>query len=135
MTKEIGNIIRMIRIERGYTQIQLAELLNITQASLSNIEQNKIKPRISTMRKLSNIFDYDFFQVETLNKHELFECLFKIDSVYDLDIINDNEDYYLHIKDKNINFLIGIWISVLYMKNTEQEKYEQWKKDFLQQLK
>lgn len=50
---QIMQMIIDIRQEKGLTQKQLAELAGIEQASLSRIENGKVSPDISTIKKIA----------------------------------------------------------------------------------
>jgi len=49
--------LKNLRIEFGYTQAQLAEMLNIKQQSYSRYEKGTGEPNIATLCKLADIFD------------------------------------------------------------------------------
>lgn len=48
-----GEKIRMIRLEKGITQKQLAKLLNTSQQNLAQYESGKRKPKIETLHKIA----------------------------------------------------------------------------------
>lgn len=50
------NKIRENRRKMGWTQIELAKALNISQGSLSGYETGKIEPDMTTMRKMADLF-------------------------------------------------------------------------------
>ncbi len=45
-----------LRLAFGWTQVQLAQKLNITKQTVSNWENDNIQPSIEMLIKLSNIF-------------------------------------------------------------------------------
>ena len=51
------DIIKNLRKEKGLTQIQLAEQLNLDQTAISKWERGKSLPDIQTLILLSNFFD------------------------------------------------------------------------------
>ncbi len=51
------NNLKNLRIQFGYTQAQLAEMLNIKQQSYSRYEKGTGEPNIATLCKLADIFD------------------------------------------------------------------------------
>ena len=53
----IGETIRNIRKKRGIRQAELASEINITQSYLSQIENNKKEPHLSTLANIANILD------------------------------------------------------------------------------
>ena len=53
----IGNRITILRTRKGMTQKKLAQLSNITEASLSRYENGLREPKINTLIKLSDVLD------------------------------------------------------------------------------
>lgn len=49
---KIGAILKQSRIEKGYTQEQLAELLNTKKTAISRIENHAEDIRLSTLEKI-----------------------------------------------------------------------------------
>ncbi len=45
------------RIERGYSQKELASMVGVTNQTISNYERNKIRPSYENMKKISKILD------------------------------------------------------------------------------
>lgn len=54
-------LITSLRIKRGYTQMALAEALNISQSMVSDLETGKVQPTIRTLRKYLDFFDMDLY--------------------------------------------------------------------------
>ncbi len=55
--REIGQRIRALRMERGLTQQELADLIGISQNSISKIEPGLRVPSIDTFLVLAELFD------------------------------------------------------------------------------
>ena len=53
----VSNSIKKLREERGMTQDELAEKLNVTRQAVSNWETGKTQPDIETLTRLAEIFD------------------------------------------------------------------------------
>ena len=51
------NLIKQIRVLKGFSQAQIAELLDITQASYARIEQGQTKLSVERIEQLAKIFD------------------------------------------------------------------------------
>ncbi len=49
--------LRSIRIEEGYTQAKVSELLNISQQTYSDYENNKTEPNYETLLKIAELFN------------------------------------------------------------------------------
>lgn len=55
----IGEMIKKMRKEKGYSQRTLAEKLNIAQTTLSGYETNYSNPVFSTIEEIAKICDYE----------------------------------------------------------------------------
>lgn len=55
--RQIGKNIKKYRTEKGMTQDQLAEKLNVTRQAVSNWETGKTQPDIEMLTKISEYFD------------------------------------------------------------------------------
>ena len=58
---KIGNKLRVFRTEKGYTQEKIADLLQISQASYSNLENNRWSSNDSKEFSFSIVFSFHFF--------------------------------------------------------------------------
>lgn len=54
---KFGEIIRVLRIKRGYSQQKLAKLLGITRSALGNYEQGLREPNFDTVELFADFFD------------------------------------------------------------------------------
>lgn len=80
--KELGKKIKRMRIEKGYTQEQLSELIDISQKALSSIETGENFVKAETLDKILKIFD--------ITAEELFATNQLKDSAELLEMINKN---------------------------------------------
>ncbi|TDS56557.1 helix-turn-helix domain-containing protein [Myroides indicus] len=55
----IASKIRKLRNKRGFSQEYLADCLNISQATLSNLESGKTTPDFNILQKLCEIFEIE----------------------------------------------------------------------------
>ena len=55
--KIISQNVRMYRAKYNYSQMVLADFVNITQTQLSAIERGAVMPKISTLTKLAQVFN------------------------------------------------------------------------------
>lgn len=53
----VSNSIKKLREEKGMTQDELAEKLNVTRQAVSNWETGRTQPDIETLTKLAEVFD------------------------------------------------------------------------------
>lgn len=89
----LGNTIRNKRIELGYSQEQLAELIGITPTHLKHLESEHRKPSIEVLVKLMEHLNFSFDaivypSVDRLKEKELF-LLLSACSDKELNIIKD----------------------------------------------
>lgn len=55
--KELGEKIKRLRKEQGYTQEQFAEMIDISSRNMSNIEQGISFPKPETLEKIVKSFE------------------------------------------------------------------------------
>lgn len=80
--KELGKKIKRMRIEKGYTQEQLSELIDISQKALSSIETGENFVKAETLDKILKTFD--------ITAEKLFATNQLKDSAELLEMINEN---------------------------------------------
>lgn len=61
---KLGDKIRIVREKRGYSQEQLAELMNINRSTISKIENGKFSITVDYLVRFSIYLDYEFKVVE-----------------------------------------------------------------------
>lgn len=70
---DLGSVIKNIRIQKGFTQKQFAEICSISQTYLSQIESNRKEPNISVLKIIAENFQLPlpvlFFKA--LNKEDI----------------------------------------------------------------
>lgn len=54
---ELGNLLAMLRKEKGFLQKDVAAYLNLTVATISNYEKNVRMPDLETLAKLADLYD------------------------------------------------------------------------------
>ena len=78
---EIGKQIKKLRIDNGYTQEKLSELIGISQRALSSIESGKNFISAETLENLLKIFNTnleDFFSTNSFKEvDELLKMIYK----------------------------------------------------------
>ena len=60
MSKEFGVHLRKLRKEKGYTQQQMADMLNISRSTYTYYETGKSQPSFQNLKKLREIFEIDY---------------------------------------------------------------------------
>lgn len=56
MSKELGNKLKVLRNNIGFTQKQIAEQLNVDRSTYSNYERAVTEPDVKTLIKLAKVF-------------------------------------------------------------------------------
>ena len=78
---ELGKQIKKLRIDNGYTQEKLSELISISQRALSSIESGKNFISAETLENLLKIFNTsleDFFSTNSFKEvDELLKMIYK----------------------------------------------------------
>lgn len=90
MTNKIAKKIRILRKSRGLTQQQLAELLGVQRATISNYEIGRRSPHIKELEKLADILGVNLEYFGVLN-NDLDELIAKARVVFDDDEITTDE--------------------------------------------
>ena len=106
--KKIGLFIKHKRIEKGLTQSELANLLNVTDKAISNYENGRRIPDVSILKELSNILDVSINEIlngQVIKKSELEE---KCDENI-VEIINDSKINMIKI----LFIIFGFMFSIL----------------------
>lgn len=55
--KQIGSRISAIRVEKGLTQLELAELAGMKQPSIARVEAGRFDTKIDTIGKIADLLD------------------------------------------------------------------------------
>lgn len=70
---KVINHIREIRLEKGITQVKMAEDLQITRQTINAVEKNKYNPSLELALKMIDYFDVpieELFYLETEEEDE-----------------------------------------------------------------
>ena len=129
--KNIGETIASLRKEKGMTQSELAEKMNVTDKAVSKWERNLSCPDIKTISKLANILGVSVEDLlksknqnySTTRIKDLTNLIFKVValamgiSVTVLNILNE-----IDIKSSIILLSIGLTCIGLYLLNDKDNK-------------
>ncbi len=61
---KLGDKIRQVREQRGYSQEQLAEMMDINRSTISKIENGKFSITVDYLVRFSIFLDYEFKVIE-----------------------------------------------------------------------
>ena len=120
MDKNLFGIkVRCIREYRKLSQSKLAEIINVTDAALSNLETGKSYPHINTLLSLSEALEVsvifllsDEKDVTKICLDEIYRCLFILD-----------EDVSTHLKDY-IELCLNLNDKVKKLKHNKRLKFD-----------
>jgi transcriptional regulator with XRE-family HTH domain len=76
----IGEKIRKIRILKGYSQEYVSDKLNISQPAYSDIEKNKTKISLETVKELAYLFEVDLMDLINFDESQIFNNTFNENS-------------------------------------------------------
>lgn len=85
--KMIGEKIRKIRTIKGLSQDYVSNLLSISQAAYSDIENNKSKVNFERIQEIANIFELDINDLISFDENQVFNNTF-----------NENSSGYFNVK-------------------------------------
>ncbi|MBD3897346.1 cupin domain-containing protein [Halomonas sp. ML-15] len=75
MSDDVGGRLRALRTLRGISQRELAKRCGVTHSSLSLIEQSKVSPSVSSLKKILDAIPIsvgDFFTMDLENRDQVF---------------------------------------------------------------
>ena len=61
---KLGDKIRQVREQRGYSQLQLADMMDISRSTISKIENGKFSITVDYLVRFSIFLDYEFKVIE-----------------------------------------------------------------------
>ena len=111
----IGNKLRQLRINKGYSQEYMAEILAVSQKTYSNMENDKTSISIEALKKIAEEYRVNILKLLSDEKIMVQQNNF-------LDLSSKQEIIYNHITDELINQLKS---RIEDLKNSlaEKEKY------------
>jgi len=68
--EKIAKYLKTARIEKGYSQQEIADLLNISRQSISNWENGKSYPDLENLILLSNICEFSLDSLKKANPRQ-----------------------------------------------------------------
>jgi len=63
----IGIVIREIRKQKGFTQVELSDKTNISVRTIQRIENDAVEPSLYSLKRISETLDFDFLKVKNRN--------------------------------------------------------------------
>ena len=68
MTPEVNNRVKELRVERGWTQQQLADAVGVSRQSINSIERNRYVPSLPLALLFARVFAVSTDEIFTLEK-------------------------------------------------------------------
>jgi transcriptional regulator with XRE-family HTH domain len=75
----IGIVIREIRKQKGLTQLELSDRTNISTRTIQRIENDAVEPSLYSLRRISEILEFNFLKVKNKNSLTFMNRLLGID--------------------------------------------------------
>lgn len=66
---QVGNKIRKLRTNKGFSQKEMAELTGIPYSTYSNYENNNREPSIEQLKKIANVLETNLFDIIEINEY------------------------------------------------------------------
>jgi len=63
----IGIVIREIRKQKGFTQIELSDKTHLSVRTIQRIENDAVEPSMYSLKRISECLDFDFQKVKNRN--------------------------------------------------------------------
>jgi transcriptional regulator with XRE-family HTH domain len=63
----IGIVIREIRKQKGFTQVELSDETNISVRTIQRIENDVVEPSLYSLKRISDVLEIDFLKVKNRN--------------------------------------------------------------------
>ena len=67
----VGEALKEMREKKGYSQDELAELMNVSRSTISKVENGKFAMSIDYLSKFSWFLDFEFQLKETKNNNSV----------------------------------------------------------------
>lgn len=80
----VGTTIAMLRKNKGLTQAELAEKLDVTQSVVARWEKNQVQPRVKAMEKIASTLEVS---MDTLASGDYGKFAVRLSEVNDLELV------------------------------------------------
>ncbi|MBY6931885.1 helix-turn-helix domain-containing protein [Clostridium botulinum] len=97
----IGDMIKKLRKDKGLTQKQLADAVNVSTITIQNYENNRRKPSIEMLEKISsalNVFIFNFNKEDNSLENPRYYLIEQYLRTIHCEFIFDEEDGYITFK-------------------------------------
>lgn len=68
---DFGLNLKELRLKKGYTQENVAHMLNVNRSTIAGYEQNITNPSLNVLAKMAHVYGVTTDYLLGLNKHEM----------------------------------------------------------------
>ncbi len=98
--EKIGDQLKELRLSRGWTQATVADRVNLSRPTISNIEAGRRTMTLSTLKRFCEIYQIDisYFGIETESYEETLDLTTRLEKIFTSDLDEKKkDDLYLQI--------------------------------------
>ena len=126
MISSFGERVKTLRMEKGMTQIQLAESMNTTKGSVSAWERDLRTPSKAGVEKLCQLFDVSWHYIMgySESRHDSSEEMREMENEATINRADDVRDLAMKIKqfDSTSMFVVRNVVNALYAQDKKNNK-------------
>ena len=106
MTSMIGDKLKALRKEKGYTQQDVADAIGITRGALGGYETSRRNPRLPELQKLADFFGVGLDYFGIASKDDIFDVIARAKDVFESESVSQEE------KDKLYKELMRLYLQL-----------------------
>ena len=99
--KEIGRRVKELRLSRDLKQLELAEMLNLSRATISNVESGNRGLSLESLKKICEVFhvDISYFDIDVKSYDEAVDLTSRLKLIFENPNVEEEtkEDLYKDI--------------------------------------
>lgn len=100
-TYNVGKQLQELRKARGWKQYQVAEKVNMSRASISNIESGRRSLTLATLKRFTELYQIDisYFGIDTRNFDEAIDLTTRLEKIFKSEAVDkeSKEELYRQI--------------------------------------
>lgn len=106
MTSDVGAKMRELRKERGITQQELADALDMTRSAIGGYEIGRRVPRLPELQKIASFLGVGLDYFGFVSKDEIFDVLMRAKDVFESESVSQDD------KDKLYKELMRMYLKI-----------------------
>lgn len=89
----VGKQLKELRVARGWKQYQVADKVELSRASISNIEAGRRSLTLATLKRFAEIYQIDisYFGIDTVNYDEAVDLTTRLEKIFNSDISDEKK--------------------------------------------